>query len=795
MNEIEQYVNQFTEKAKKYLVSEYHLESFAISDFQAINFYLIDKALNSNRSVFIQSFDKDLPSLSQFPTVLSVAISLFFKNYCDDKTSYKVGEILQKDGIRYEIKQITESGYVLWSNFGGGQRLPDVKHKSIKKFIITNADLSNRRVKTKFDDYKKLFKLIFNTEYVPSKFNYKAAIILEKKEFDDELKNQVYTDIDILKAIPIRWISKNGTESWNHIPIAPMIFCVPDYETLQEYVLDKGEKIEALIIIGKNKYKEDVLTRIKRDLREGVIPLTIILGNDSISDASGQFIKWKWTYNEYSILNNYHKSEIKPILVEGTAFENAIAVFGNYLSELEFQYSINLRNVKSLRKFLYPLTLSKIENSRNINQVEYVNHLIKKVAADFIIENLDNQNIDPIQYLEQVEELITTIFEHFDNAKLKWIGKIENAEILLVPDHLLMNWKEEFKSKIKILSLKEFLKQKENYTTVKKVLLLSLFGNGVQPNQLIELLHNSQHTYFILAYKEEQEIIEEIKNRLFNETIAEYTSQDRCVLSGIEYEMKTKEVKVLDIIEDLHGKSLSDKREYRYEELEAINKCLTFEQSQEVIICDASKSVLFHNGSEWTKTFVGNLRPNDRVRIYNNLSKERLFGIAATEDGQGRFNKVDSDSKLWKTSLYRFFRKIVTLNPSFDEKEFLAVLRRSGLTISNPLTIRKWLNIEDKERFPNSMKNLIAIKQTINDDELNIHFESIKQSKRFYRGIMISLGRDLSDDVMDYIISDGKHVGKMLSNFTSEEIKTFVQSAAPERIIKTISITEDDESN
>ena len=101
---------------------------------------------------------------------------------------------------------------------------------------------------------------------------------------------------------------------------------------------------------------------------------------------------------------------------------------------------------------------------------------------------------------------------------------------------------------------------------------------------------------------------------------------------------------------------------------------------------------------------------------------------------------------------------------------------------------------DDKERFPNSANNLIAIKSTLNDPILNDNFESIKRSKRFYRGIMISLGRDLSDDVMEYIVSGGKSIGKILSNFTKDEIEIFIQKAAPERTIKNISITEEDES-
>ena len=81
------------------------------------------------------------------------------------------------------------------------------------------------------------------------------------------------------------------------------------------------------------------------------------------------------------------------------------------------------------------------------------------------------------------------------------------------------------------------------------------------------------------------------------------------------------------------------------------------------------------------------------------------------------------------------------------------------------------------------------------DESLNNSFIQLLKVKRFYRGLMISLGRDLSDDVMDYIVSDGKNTGKMLSKFQTEEIQAFVKNAAPIRTIESKAITDDEESN
>jgi hypothetical protein len=791
MKEIEKYILELSEKANSFLRSEYHVDSFKISNFQKINFFLIDKALNTNKNLFIESFDRELPSITQFPTVLAVAISLFFKNYCDDKTEYNEGDILQLDGYRYKyVKKNPDGTHFLISS--NGQK-PSVSNKSLKKYIITNADISSRKVRTKFDDYKKLFNLVFETDYVPSKFNYKSAIILEKKEFEDEIKNQTYTDIDILKAIPIRWISKNGTESWYHIPIEPMILCVPDFETLEEYVFEKGIKIESLIVIGKNKYKDNDLTKIKRYIREGEIPNCIILGNEGIEDNNGQFIKWRWTYEEYTLLENLFLGKIEAYTLPKNHFEDSINSLQSFLSELESTYSISLNNVKTLRKFLYPLVLPKESNSRNVNQLEYVQHLLLKVSRENIFENLYNQNIDPGKEIIKVEELINDIFNQFKNEKFKLLDCLE-YDIIIVPEPLIPNWKNEFKTKTKLLSLKDFLKTQNNYTTVKQVAILSLFGNEGQPFDVVKNISNTRHQYKILCYQEEAEILKNLKNRYFNEIIKEYTSFDREKISGLKYEILPIELKVSDLIENQHDKAQKENKEYNYEETEQINYEIEFEEKGEKIISDGSKNILLFSSGNWTKSKVSNLIQNDKVRIYNNLSKEKLFEIAAQQDSKGRFNKVDSDSKIWKEALSRFFRTKTISNTFYTETDLMKELQKSGLTISNSLTIKKWLTSDDKERFPNSANNLIAIKSIINDPILNDNFESIKKSKRFYRGIMISLGRDLSDDVMEYIVSSGKSIGKILSKFTEDDIKTFIQKAAPERTIKNISITEEDES-
>ena len=54
-----------------------------------------------------------------------------------------------------------------------------------------------------------------------------------------------------------------------------------------------------------------------------------------------------------------------------------------------------------------------------------------------------------------------------------------------------------------------------------------------------------------------------------------------------------------------------------------------------------------------------------------------------------------------------------------------------------------------------------AVKKTINSPGLDEKFESIKRSRKSYRSIMIALGKDMSREIMDYIMSGSKIKGKI----------------------------------
>jgi hypothetical protein len=59
---------------------------------------------------------------------------------------------------------------------------------------------------------------------------------------------------------------------------------------------------------------------------------------------------------------------------------------------------------------------------------------------------------------------------------------------------------------------------------------------------------------------------------------------------------------------------------------------------------------------------------------------------------------------------------------------------------------------------------------------------------------MIALGRDLSDELIDYIISNKTKKGEILTKFENEQIESFIEEAAPLKVIRNIKIVKDIEN-
>jgi len=792
------YLNELLQLSKLELIENYNIDEIGLDDFELINFFLINKVLNQEiYSLSINIPNRDDKKEFYIPALLSVAATLFFQNFVDDKTSYEVGEIVQKDGKRYKIIGKNDGGYVIASDDADKtQKFPT--NKQIKKYVVTTASLSTRQVKTKFHDYRNLFKLLFNEENVPSKFTYKSAIILERKDFLDTLKNEIITSIDLKKAIPFKWVTKKGMskDESDFIPVEPMVYLLPDYETFKEFVFDGIDSLDSVIFIGKNKY-EPHLTKIRKDLRNGEIPRAVFIGSEEI-ETFQNLRTWKWTQQEVSFFEDTEAGSLTLESVNPSEFLNQIKRFEDRILDLEDEYCFNFKSIFRLKKFLHSLIIPTL-NSRLTSQIEYIKHTYLKEIGSLFLDSFYEININPEPFINELSEVVNQIFNEISMDKFNELVNTYNVGILIVPERFVEAWMDDKKNdeaagfpvNLKIMTFKEFKTNCTSLKTNKLICFLTIFGFKDTPFDILKFSIQSSLNILFILYPEEKLLADNLIIRCQNELIREYKSNDRFHLCNIEYPKNEENEDVSDLLDRLYAQNENEAREYEYELLENVEYEIIFNNGSSEIL-EGSKSVLLENGISKRKEEVSNLITGDRIRVYENTSKESLFEIASESDDKGILTEIIEYSKLWKQCLIDYYNTKQSI--SFSANELLEELQKNGAKLQIT-TLKKWLNIDDKVLFPSQTLNLIAIKETIDCPVFKENLSNFKRSRKLYRSIMIALGRDLSDETMDYIIS-GMHVtGKILSRFTKEQISRIIDANAPIETINSINIIESREND
>jgi hypothetical protein len=788
-----EYLGKLVNHSRTELEKNYNIADLGFDDFEIINFFLINKTLNQDSfNLAITLPQRDDKRDFYIPVLLSVGSTLFFQNYVDDKTNYNVGEIVQKDGKRFKITKKTDAGYIILSDDQEKtEKFPTTK--GIKKYIVTTANLSARQSKVKFNHYRNLFKLIFGEEYVPSKFSYKTAIILEKNEFLETLKTEKIPEIELKKAIPFKWITKKGLgqDESDYIPIEPMIYLLPDYETFKEFVFDKIEHLDSVIFIGKNKY-EPHLSHIKRDLRKGHIPKAIFIGSKEI-DGFTDLKTWKWTQAETNYFNDIDNSDLDFISVKPVLFLENLKKLEDRITQIDEDYCFNIKSLFRLKKILYSTTFPSF-SSRLSSQIEYTNHIYTKEIRSAVSESFLEINEDPEPYIKELIELFRNLICSITTDKFQRLTELNKINILIVPERFIETWDEDLKNgeykevfrKTKIYSFKEFKQHNASFTKRKNVALLSLFGYADFPIDILRTISHSSNNFSLILYPEEKELAEKLLARCQNEIMQEFCSEDRYSLCKLEYPLIKKDEDISDIISRFFEQENFESTTYRIDHSEHVEYEITFDNDEKDIL-EGSRTVLLSQHNLKRKEKVANLIPGDSVRVYENTSRERLFRIATENDAHGKLHDIIENSKLWKRCLQDYFLSVQSQN--YGPEELINELHNNGAKIQL-LTLKKWLDIEERDLFPAQTINLIAIKRTINCKIFDSKFDEIKHSKKAYRSIMIALGRDLSDEIMDYIISDKKVIGKILSQFSKEQIAEFINTSAPLHKIKKLEILE-----
>lgn len=783
----EKYLYELKKKCRESLQREYNLDQFDFSDFKIINAFLINKVIFDNDiNLLINILDKKERIKLYVPAILITAIFSFYKNYIhnlDYPYLPSVGEIVQQRGRRLKVVEITKEKRYRLQSIDKQKTSQEIDEEGIKTFFVTTGDLSERIVRQKFDLYKELFDSIFSGigNKLPSKFEHKSVIVA-KKEIIDELKEFKIDSKKIYSSIPFQYISKRNKRNEN-LPIDPMIYIVNDYDTVRDFVFKEDNvKLDTLIFIGETKYK-DWLISIEKDLKRGKFNNVIFIGESDINSFPNLY-KWNWKSPELEKLNNVEAGPADIIEVENESLSPSLKEFDELVKKIELDFNIELKDLHRHIRRLFPLVIPFPE-SRMKSQI--INHrkFFERECEEILQDQFYRVNEDYRASYSQLKVCYNKILQAIgdDSGKMDELLKSKKFS-LVVPKDLKQTWEEEIGKldlkKVKIISYEEFKKMPgEN---PKKVFFLAFYGN-----EFLKTILNSQHNISILLYKEEKERFDVYLHRFKRELEKEFSSSDRKKLCEIDYPKESPVEEISDMIERHYHDDVENSIDhYDCCQTVSIDYKITFADG-ECRILDSHRSVILLKGGQKRNERIFNLIEGDEVIIYENTTREQLYDIAVKEDKEGRFQQIEKDSKTWKLLLREFFQHVCI----GDFEKLYELLKENRLSLKSEATLKRWLSEEDREKFPASIKNLLAVKKTINNLELDEKFDSIKRSRKSYRSIMIALGKDMSSEIMGYIITEPKVKGKILAQFSDTQISKFIDANAPKRIIKEIGIVED----
>ncbi|WP_422082818.1 hypothetical protein [Ulvibacterium sp.] len=595
------------------------------------------------------------------------------------------------------------------------------------------------------------------------------------------MKNFKIKDQKIHKAIPFQYVTKSGRTTDN-IPIDPMIFIVNDYQTARKKILEEGIDIRNIAILGSSKYRESY-REISEDLNNKRYENCLLIGSKDIPENSiPNMLKWNWTLPELDHFS-FVESKIPEIVkVEDPDFQNKFDGFFGAIEHIEQSFGANLKGLLKYARNILPLTIPN-ESSRLANQLDqHLAHFKKGGFDSFESEFCDKDLWEEIdnQWLHLAEKYDFLIeYKRSHCSKYSELDSFDRIDYLVVPKDNIPQWEDESNSRRirNIISYKEFKSLDHKNKTI---VFLGFYGM----DHFRITMYSTNNIYFLL-YPQEESYFQLCQSRFQNDVYKQIRDKDREKLCEISFQETEQIEDVSELIKRLFekdGTSISnpDNTTEYDTNLEFI---LTFNNGTDTKVLDENKTVLVQVRNTERDEKVKNLKSGDKVRIYDNVSKDTLYEIALEADEDGHFQQIEQCSNLWKTSLSNYGDKFASLY------DFLAHLQENGISIMSEATLRSWINIKSRMKFPQSRKDLVLIKKlTEIDDE---DFRNIMTSRSAYNSIMIALGRDLSDEITDFIKNGSK--GRILQKFTKQQIEKFAELNAPLITIESIQIFKDDE--
>lgn len=299
--------------------------------------------------------------------------------------------------------------------------------------------------------------------------------------------------------------------------------------------------------------------------------------------------------------------------------------------------------------------------------------------------------------------------------------------------------------------------------------------------------YNYDFTVHLLLYEQEREIFDSFLKKYQKELEVELTSPFREKFSGIKYpiisdreEEKPLSATIQSIIENAEHRDEDDfiaiKENPELDASETIRYTITYEEDTQGDELN-SNDYVFNEENRLIR--IGKIKAGDKIRVYNEKLNINLYEIAEREDEE-TFDMIEYYSKLWQDPLSNYYQA-----KSLTAENLFTILKTHGLTVTEA-TLRNYLH--KRVKFPMRTADLEAIRQLTADTALQDNMKNLLKYKRIYNGVMIALGKNLKEEIRDYLQT--KKLGSILKGkFTKEMLDTFIKTNMPFRTVKEITRT------
>lgn len=443
--------------------------------------------------------------------------------------------------------------------------------------------------------------------------------------------------------------------------------------------------------------------------------------------------------------NNY---ELTSRIKFNSSFEDQLLTHGNHIEDLPTE--LNLKYI-----------LIKI--SETINNQNKKAEIIFKILQEKSNINIEGSLLNSILSKEQKQNKFLVISNNQDEDSLNRF--IENNDL----------------KNVEINRYKKFIKRKEG--ELKEYHIIGYFLEGYRD---FEIYHNLPVTVNLFLYDFEECLYYDCLNKYKSKLEEELQSEDRFLISGIKYEVPAPiPVSISQTLQNIIDRTKEwDEKEFDNnidDPDESSNEYILFQiQYEGYPVNDLLKSTdtVFDQRNNLIK--VNRLKVGDKIRVYKIDFGEILLNTAM-EFQTERFLEIEEHSQLWKNTLKDLYLKTYMGNINHLHSS----LKIHGVKVKYSTVLNNW--IYGKTKFPQRDKAIKAIYEISKDIKLGLSFNDILKSKRIYNSTMISLGRDLKEEIKNFL-TDGK-IGEIMqkNNITPDTLRKVIDEQMPLRKIKNIS--------